>query len=978
MTVRVVVSTFLCWMGARVGLGADAGTEGASPWRIAFDKPACRWLTEAQPLGNGRFGCMVFGDPLHERIQFNENSLWTGDGTAAPGALQVYVGAYQNFGDILIEMEPGPDDAPTEPYTIKDGKPCFRPDTLGRLPSWPEPAAKLFHSNAETLKFSYDGHTDTKWVIEHTGKPAIWELRFPPGREKALNAYTITSRLQPGAERDPRTWEFSGSNDGQTWVLLHRSENEARFADRGKPMTFSFANNKTYTFYRLTFPTTQTPDQYIEIAEIGIPGVDLSAGVGAGYRRELDIGRALHTLTYRSGAVTYRRETFVSYPDQALVVRFTADRPGSHSGVVRLQGAHDETTVIDGRHLVLGGKLKNGLEYEARLGLLSEGGSCTTTGRIMRFQKCNAVTLLMAAGTSYLMDPEKGFRGPHPRERLLRQLNAASAKPFERLKADHIADFRALFDRVDLSLSCADPARRDMPMDKRCNEYRGDIYNIAVNLKKDMVDFELEALMFQYGRYLLISCSRPGAAGAKPGSVGAEAAGLPANLQGLWCDSIDPVWSSDYHVNINVQMNYWLAEQANLAECHLPFLNLVQSQLPLWRKATAAAPVFQIGAGPVRGWALHVSHNIYGGSDGPFGDWDKTANAWYCQHFWLHYEFGRDREYLKTVAYPIIKEICEFWEDHLKVLPDGRTVVPNGWSPEHGPVEDGVTYSQEIVWDLLSNYIEAADALGVDKPYRDRIASLRDKLLLPKIGRWGQLQEWMDDRDDPKDDHRHTSHLFGVHPGRRITRAGMPDLAKAAGVSLAARGDTSDSARSWTWPWRCAIWARLGEPENAHRMVRGLLCNNLLPNMFTTHPPFQIDGNLGITAGMCEMLLQSHERASDGGAQPVKSTAGDRNPTSQTTVLLHLLPALPKAWAAGSYRGLCARGGFEVSARWENGKPVEAEILSRCGQPVALRAPSAVSAIKTQSGKNVNIARDGEVVRFSTKTGEYYHLAFHP
>jgi alpha-L-fucosidase 2 len=390
----------------------------------------------------------------------------------------------------------------------------------------------------------------------------------------------------------------------------------------------------------------------------------------------------------------------------------------------------------------------------------------------------------------------------------------------------------------------------------------------------------------------------------------------------LWNDSNTPPWSSDYHANINVQMNYWPAEPANLSECHLPLFDLIQSQLPSWRKATQAEQEFQTSTGEVRGWALRTSHNIFGGLG---WKWDKTANAWYCQHLWWHYDFTRDEGYLRSVAYLIIKETCEFWEDHLKQLPDGRLVVPNAWSPEHGPDEDGVSYSQEIVWDLFNNYVDAADALGVDKVYRDRIAALRDRLVTPKIGKWGQLQEWIIDRDDPKDQHRHTSHLFAVYPGRQISMTQTPDLARAAAVSLEARGTAGDSRRSWTWPWRAALWARLRNAEAAHAMVEGLLTYNLLPNLFATHPPFQMDGNFGITAGICEMLLQSQSDE------------------------LELLPALPRAWSTGSVTGLRARSNLTVDMSWKDGRITDYRITSPMARDVKVRIDGKLATVAAQT-----------------------------
>lgn len=639
------------------------------------------------------------------------------------------------------------------------------------------------------------------------------------------------------------------------------------------------------------------------------------------YRRDLDISTGLHRTAFSQDGVTFIREAFASRPDQVLIFRYTAVRDGkpAHalSGRIRLKpGQPDVQLIAEANGLSWDAVMPNQLKHACCVRALHTGGSVKADGDVLVFNGCDSLTLLLAARTDYAPNYQTNWRGQPPAPAIAKDIAAAEAKSFEALRQAHLDDLATLLGRVRVEWGRSDAATLALPTDARLAAYA-----------QGASDPDLEQTMFQYGRYLLASCSRPG--------------GLPANLQGLWNDSNKPAWASDYHSNINVQMNYWGAEPTALGECHEPLLDFVTACAEPCRIATRKA----FGEN-TRGWTARTSQSIFGGNG---WQWNIPASAWYAQHMAWHYAFTQDMEFLRRQGYPMVKEICQFWEDHLKQLPDGTLVAPNGWSPEHGPREDGVMHDQQIIWDLFQNYLEMAQALGADADYQKKVADMQARLAPNKIGKWGQLQEWQADRDDPKDTHRHISHLFAVYPGRQISMTQTPDLARAAIVSLKARSNDheettgqpftvettiGDSRRSWTWPWRCGVWARLGEAERAGIMVRGLLTYNTLPNLFCNHPPFQMDGNFGITGTIAEMLLQSHEaRVKDEGrrmqTEDVETKDAEPLIPHPSSFILHLLPALPKDWAReGSFTGLRARGGYRVDCAWKDGQVTAFRIVA--------------------------------------------------
>lgn len=632
------------------------------------------------------------------------------------------------------------------------------------------------------------------------------------------------------------------------------------------------------------------------------------------YSRTLSLDSALARVAFTSGGVRYERETFCSHPDNVLVMRYRADKKGMQNLTLRYLPTwegYGPTVRVEGDELLyLGTLFNNDMKLTVRVAMRHKGGRVVRDGQpYLRVEGADEVEFILTADTDYKMnfnpdfnDP-KAYAGGNPSLTTQQWMKAAKGMSYKRLLDRHLADYRPIFSRVSLALNGeAAPSSSPSSADGKTTPQR------LANYRKGSPDPYLEALYFQYGRYLLIASSRAG--------------NLPANLQGLWLANNDAPWHADYHNNINIQMNYWPVMQDGLEECAQPFVDYVRSLV----KPGAVTARAYYGA---RGWTASISANPFGFT-APLRDRDMAwnlspvAGPWLAAQVYDLYTFSRDTTWLRREAYPIIKGAALFCQDFLWHKADGTYTVAPSTSPEHGIVDDGATFCQAVVRELLTDAVEAARTLGVDADEARQWQEILGHLPPYRIGRYGQLMEWSRDIDDPKDEHRHVNQLFGLHPGHTVSWAHTPELAQAARVVLEHRGD---GATGWSMGWKLNFWARLLDGNHAYKLYGNLLKNGTGDNLWDQHPPFQIDGNFGGTAGVTEMLLQSQD--------------GD----------VHLLPALPDAWADGQVKGLRARGNFVVDITWRGGQLTEARIRSNSGAPCLVRYRRQTLSVALKKGK---------------------------
>lgn len=896
----------------------------AQDLKLWYKQPAVKW-TEALPVGNGRIGAMLFSGVENDHIQFNEETLWSGGprNYSRPGA-------YKYLDTIRQLLFAGKQ---------KEAEALSENEFMG-LKSFEAERSGWITTVTADKKYAAAGFDDSQWktmAVPHwdgwetvgfeTLDGAVWlrtSFVLPDDwKEEDMvvdlnrirdNDYTYVNGQLIGSQQNTEGRKYNVAKN-----ILHKGKNTIAV------LVLNFSNKGGVYGYKDTAIHTGVYPVNKENEKISLNGQwkyfvvnDNPPPVGTyqadyqpfgdlnllftnttgftNYRRELDIANAVAATSYSLNGISYKREYFVSAPNQALVARLTATKKASISFTALLSSPHRNYTVekLNGNTVILSVKVRVGeLNGKSYLQIKAVGGTVSIDNGKLIVANADEAVVYLTAGTNY-----KNYKDitADPSQPCVAALKSLEGKTYPQVKAVHVAEYKKWFNTF--SITMGDSKKAALSTDERLNNFaNGD-------------DPSFAALYMQYGRYLLISSSRPGT--------------RPANLQGIWNDLTNPPWGSKYTTNINAEMNYWPAELLNLSPLHQPLFDMI-SELAVTGKQTAKdhynAP----------GWVLHHNTDLWRGTApinaANHGIW-VTGGAWLCHHLWEHYQFTKDRNFLKNKAYPIMKEAALFFNAFLVKDPvTGYLISTPSNSPEQGGLVAGPTMDHQIIRDLFKNVIAASEVLNEDAALRTVLKEKYKQIAPNMIGKYGQLQEWMQDVDNPNNKHRHVSHLWGLYPGNEINWDETPEITKAAKQSLIFRGD---EATGWSLGWKINFWARFKDGDHAFHMIQMLMSPansgaGSYPNLFDAHPPFQIDGNFGGAAGIGEMLIQSH------------------------TKFIDILPALPSALPEGEVKGICARGGFVADMKWSGGKLLQLKVLSKAGSVLNLRYKDKVVTMKTKA-----------------------------
>ncbi|MEO7309978.1 MAG: glycoside hydrolase N-terminal domain-containing protein [Chitinophagaceae bacterium] len=899
---------------------------GAQDLQLWYTQPAVKW-TEALPLGNGRIGAMVFGGSEQDRIQFNEETLWTGKprSYSRPGAWhyldsirQLLFGGKQKEAEALAEKEfmgtksheGGKEQWLKEILSLKgmNGNPALQHYDDSKWKAMQVPSYEGWEAAG------FEGLDGAVWLRTSFDMPFSWlgkDVALDVNRIRDYDLSYVNGVLigtqQNGEPRKyviPKAALHAGRNTIAIQVINYFDKGGiAGYKDTSKHIgvfpvgeeSGKISLNGAWKY----FIQNDEPPEVGEYQASYQPFGDLwlqfkhEAPV-TDYKRSLNISDAVAVTSYTCDGIYFNREYLVSQPNQVLAIHLTASQKRHINFEASLTSPHRNFTVkkIDNHTVALSVKVRNGvLRGKSYLQVTTVGGTMTVEGGKMIIHDADAASIYLTAGTSF-----KNYKdvSADPVLPCTNALKSIAAKTYAQVKAAHVKEYQQYFNTYSVNLGKSE--NESLPTDIRLQKFASSN------------DPAFVALYQQYGRYLLIASSRPGT--------------KPANLQGIWNDLLVPPWGSKYTTNINLEMNYWPAELLNLSPMHQPLFGMID-ELAQTGHQTAAdhyhAP----------GWVLHHNTDLWRGTApinaSNHGIW-VTGGAWLCEHLWDHYLFTQDKDFLRTKAYPVMKQAALFFNDFLVKDPTtGFLISTPSNSPEQGGLVAGPTMDHEIIRNLFQDVINASKILNTDAALRDTLKIKYQQIAPLKIGKYGQLQEWMKDIDDTSNKHRHISHLWGMYPGHEINLDESPALMEAARQSLIYRGD---AATGWSLGWKINCWARFKDGDHAFKMIQMLMTPangnaGSYPNLFDAHPPFQIDGNFGGAAGIGEMIIQSH------------------------TKYLDILPALPAALPSGEVKGICARGGFVLGITWRNGKLYQVTVRSKAGMPLLLRYNGTTKMIST-------------------------------